>query len=187
MEVLRPIPHWPLPDVLDLTRDGRLSTYDESVLKLSKVSFQGKCSRTGHPLKIPSPTKPARLGHFPPASQAGRLAGPVFYISSFLCFDLSLILGHPLLYSLTLLCASQYGRQNAITVVRKKALSYSLVIMGQRGKLWLDTSVQYLYNKRIRAMDRTSAQPQVKVSHCSIKLEAKILDLATYCLGVHVH
>ncbi len=30
-------------------------------------------------LKLPSPTKPARLGNFPPASQEGRLAGPVFY------------------------------------------------------------------------------------------------------------
>jgi hypothetical protein len=35
----------------------------------------------GHPLKVPSPTKLSRLGHFPPASQAGRLAGPVFYFS----------------------------------------------------------------------------------------------------------
>ncbi len=43
-----------------------------------------KCTRTGHPLKIPSPTKLTRLGHFPPASQAGRLAGPVFYPISFL-------------------------------------------------------------------------------------------------------
>jgi hypothetical protein len=79
VQVAGSIPHWPLPAVCDLTRDGRLSTYDESVLKLSKVSFRGKCARTGHPLKLPSPTKPARLGHFPPASQAGRVAGPVFY------------------------------------------------------------------------------------------------------------
>ncbi len=63
---------------------GRLSTYDESVLKLSKVSFWGKRARTRHPLKLPSPTKLARLGCFPPASQAGRLAGPVFYTKSFL-------------------------------------------------------------------------------------------------------
>ncbi len=79
------IPHWPLPAVRDLTRDGRWSTYDESVLKLSKVSFRGKCARTGHPLKLPSPSKLARLGHFPPASQAGRLAaaGPVFYVYVF--------------------------------------------------------------------------------------------------------
>ncbi len=78
------IPHWPLPAVCDLTRDGRLSTYEESVLKLSKVSFRGKCARMGHPLKLPSPTKLSRLGHFPPASQAGRLAGPAFYTISFL-------------------------------------------------------------------------------------------------------
>jgi hypothetical protein len=37
----------------------------------------------GNSLKKPSPTKLARLGHFPPASQAARLAGPVFYISFF--------------------------------------------------------------------------------------------------------
>jgi hypothetical protein len=37
----------------------------------------------GNTLKIPSPTKLARLGHFPPASQAGRLAGPVFYVYVF--------------------------------------------------------------------------------------------------------
>jgi hypothetical protein len=40
------IPHWLLPAVRDLTRDGRLSTYHESVLKLSKVSFPGEmCTR----------------------------------------------------------------------------------------------------------------------------------------------
>jgi hypothetical protein len=33
----------------------------------------------GNSLKLSSPTKLARLGHFPPASQAGRLAGPLFY------------------------------------------------------------------------------------------------------------
>jgi hypothetical protein len=54
------IPHWPLPAVRDFVRDGRLTTYDGSVLKLSKVSFQGKCARTGHPLKLLSPTKLAR-------------------------------------------------------------------------------------------------------------------------------
>ncbi len=77
--VVRSIPHWPLPAVRVLTRDGRLSTYDDSVLKLSKVSFRGKYVRMGHTLKLPSSTKLARLGRFPPASQAGRLAGPVFY------------------------------------------------------------------------------------------------------------
>jgi hypothetical protein len=85
------VPHWPLPAVRDLTRDGRLSTYDESVLKLSKVSFRGKRALMGHPLKQPSPTKLARLGHFPPASQAASLAGPVFNVyifslgTTFLC------------------------------------------------------------------------------------------------------
>jgi hypothetical protein len=68
--------------VRDLNRDGRWSTYNESVLKLSKGSFRGKCARTGHSLKLP-PTKPARLGHFPPTSQSGRLAGPVFYVYIF--------------------------------------------------------------------------------------------------------
>ncbi len=33
---------WPLPALRDLTCDGRLSTYDESVLKLSKVTFRGE-------------------------------------------------------------------------------------------------------------------------------------------------
>jgi hypothetical protein len=37
----------------------------------------------GNTLKITSPTKLARLGHFPPASQPGRLAGPVFYVYVF--------------------------------------------------------------------------------------------------------
>jgi hypothetical protein len=77
--------HWPLPAVRDLTRDGRWSTYDVSVLKLSNVSFRGKCAHMGNTLKknLSSPTKLARLGHFHPASQAGRLAGPVFYICLF--------------------------------------------------------------------------------------------------------
>jgi len=67
---------WPLPAVRDLARDGRLSTYDVSVLKLSKVSFREKCARTGHRLKLPSPTKLAQLGHFPPASQGGPPCRP---------------------------------------------------------------------------------------------------------------
>jgi hypothetical protein len=69
--------------VRDLYRDGRWSTHNVSVLKLSNVSFRGKCARIGNNLKLPSPTKLARLGHFPPASQAGRLAGPVFYVCVF--------------------------------------------------------------------------------------------------------
>ncbi len=79
MEYIVEEARWPLPAVRDLTRYGGLSTYDEAVLRLSKVSFRGKCTCMGHPLKLPLPTKLARLGHFPPASQAGRLAGPVFY------------------------------------------------------------------------------------------------------------
>ncbi len=31
-----------------------------------KISFRGKCARTGHPLKIPSATKLGLLGHFRP-------------------------------------------------------------------------------------------------------------------------
>jgi hypothetical protein len=69
----RPENHTP---VRDLIRDGRLSTYDESVLKLSKVSFRGKCARTEHPLKLSSPTKLSRLGHF---LQLYSIARPVFY------------------------------------------------------------------------------------------------------------
>jgi hypothetical protein len=78
------IPHGHLPRCVWYTYDGRLSIYEESVLKRSKVSFREKCARTWRPLKLPSPTKLARLGHFPPASQAGRLAGPLFYTISFL-------------------------------------------------------------------------------------------------------
>jgi hypothetical protein len=76
-------PYWPLSTVRDLTRDVRWSTYDVSVLKLPNVSFRRKCARMGNSLKLPSPTKLARLGHFPPASQADRLAGPVFYVYVF--------------------------------------------------------------------------------------------------------
>ncbi len=43
----------------------------------------GICAETGYLLKLTSPTNLARLGHFPPASQAGRLAGPGFYVSVF--------------------------------------------------------------------------------------------------------
>jgi hypothetical protein len=41
------------------------------------------CAQTGHPLKLLSPTKLARMAHFPPDSQAGCLAGPVFYVYVF--------------------------------------------------------------------------------------------------------
>ncbi len=43
--VVGPYSTWPLPAVRDLTRDGRLSTYDVSVLKLSNVSLRGKCAQ----------------------------------------------------------------------------------------------------------------------------------------------
>jgi hypothetical protein len=69
-----------LPALRDLTRDGRWSSYDVSVLRLYNISFRGRCERTGHPLKLPTTTKLARPGHFPLASQAGRLAGPLFYV-----------------------------------------------------------------------------------------------------------
>ncbi len=77
-----PSPHWSLPAERDLTRDRRWSTYYESVLSLSKVSFRGKCASTGHPLKLPSPTKLARLGHFPQlARRAATPARCSMYIS----------------------------------------------------------------------------------------------------------
>ncbi len=41
----------------DLTRDGRLSTDDESILitqAVQKVSFWEKCARMGNPLKLPT-------------------------------------------------------------------------------------------------------------------------------------
>jgi hypothetical protein len=85
-----PLGHQPLPAVRDLTRDGRWSTYDVSVLKLNNVPFRGRCARMGNTLKLPSATKLARLGYFTPASQAGRLAGPVFYVYVF-----SLVLPNP--------------------------------------------------------------------------------------------
>jgi hypothetical protein len=71
------------PAVRDITRDGRWSTYDVSALKKMGAGGGGRCAKTGHPLKLPSPTKLSRQGHFPPASQAGRLAGPVFYAYAF--------------------------------------------------------------------------------------------------------
>jgi hypothetical protein len=64
-----------------LLEDGRWSTYDVSVRK--KMGGGGICAETGYPLKLPSPTNLAQLGYFPPASQAGRLAGPVFYVYYF--------------------------------------------------------------------------------------------------------
>jgi hypothetical protein len=72
----------PLPAMRDFTRDYRWSTYDMSVLKKMCVGRGGgRCAQTRvlrHPLKLPSPTKLARLDHFLPASQAGRHAGLMF-------------------------------------------------------------------------------------------------------------
>ncbi len=62
-------------------------TYDVSARK--KMGGGGN-ARTCYSLKLPSPTKLTPLGHFPPASQAGRLAGLVFYVlyMSFLLLQL---------------------------------------------------------------------------------------------------
>jgi hypothetical protein len=62
----------PLPAVRDLTRDGRWSTYNVSVLK--KMGGKIRTDRT--------PSK-ATVTNKTPASQAGRLAGPVFYVYVF--------------------------------------------------------------------------------------------------------
>ncbi len=60
---------------------GPCRLYDASVLKLSNVSFREKCARMGNTLRIPLPTKNRPAGSFfSPASQAGRQAGPVFYV-----------------------------------------------------------------------------------------------------------
>ncbi len=75
---LPPMGRRPLPAVRDLTCDGSWSNCDVSGLKLSQVSFRGKCARTGHSLKLPSPTNLARLGLF---LQLGRCS---VYLS-FLC------------------------------------------------------------------------------------------------------
>ncbi len=66
----------PLPAV---TRDGRKCTYDVSALK--KIGGRMRTDRI--PLKLQSPTKLARLGHSPPGSKAGHLAGAVFYVYFF--------------------------------------------------------------------------------------------------------
>jgi hypothetical protein len=77
----------PLPAVRDFTRDGSwyiLTMYS----KCTQEKGGGICAETGYPLKLPSLTNLARLGHFPTASQAGRLAGPVFYVH---VYDFSLV------------------------------------------------------------------------------------------------
>ncbi len=57
----------------------------------------------GNTLNIPSPTKLARPGHFPPASQAGRLAGPVFYVYIFSLFPPTAFVLTPNIVNLELL------------------------------------------------------------------------------------
>ncbi len=73
--------HRPLPAVHDLTRDGRWSTYDVSVLKKmgGGVHTERTPSKTA---TITNKTRPAG-SFFPPAWQAVRLAGPVFYVYVF--------------------------------------------------------------------------------------------------------
>jgi hypothetical protein len=71
----------PLSAVRDFTRDDRWSTYDISGRK--KMGGGGDMRRGRFPSKATINTNLARLGHFPPASQAGRLAGPVFYVYVF--------------------------------------------------------------------------------------------------------
>ena len=66
----------PLPAVRDLTRDGRWSTYDVSVSKMG-----GKMRTDRTPYKATITNKSYK--QFPPASLAGRLAGPVFYVYVF--------------------------------------------------------------------------------------------------------
>jgi hypothetical protein len=61
----------PLPAVRDLTRDGRWSIYTMYVY--SRKWGEDAHRQTGHSLKLPSTTKVARLGHFPPASRPGVL------------------------------------------------------------------------------------------------------------------
>jgi hypothetical protein len=58
--------------------DGVLSTYDVSVRK--KMGGNMRRDRLPSKATISNKSRRPRLGHFPPASQAGRLAGPVFYV-----------------------------------------------------------------------------------------------------------
>ncbi len=70
----------PLPAVRDLS-DGRWRTNDVSVLKKIGRKMRMRIDRT--PSKATITNKLARLGHFPPGSQAGRLDGPVFLLYVF--------------------------------------------------------------------------------------------------------
>ncbi len=57
------IPCWPLSAVRDFTHDGSWNTFDESVLKLFKVSFQGITRTLQSNINI----------NFPPQSAAPHL------------------------------------------------------------------------------------------------------------------
>jgi hypothetical protein len=52
--------------------------------------WAGICAETGYPLKLPSPTKLARRGHFPPAARRAALPAWCFMYMSFLCCKPSL-------------------------------------------------------------------------------------------------
>jgi hypothetical protein len=60
------ITHWPLLAVSDLTRDCRWSTYDESVLKLSKVPkfYSGGNAHARDTSKATITIKTRRAGSF---------------------------------------------------------------------------------------------------------------------------
>jgi hypothetical protein len=75
---------------MDGGKGDRRHCHFSEMWQFYKVDFHGKLvavkvAVTGHPLKLPSLSKLARLSYFPPANQAGRLAGAVFYTISFLC------------------------------------------------------------------------------------------------------
>jgi hypothetical protein len=65
------IPHWPLPAVRVLTRDYIVCLLCKCTQAV-QCFIPGRCARTGHTLKLQSPTKLARLGHFPPGGPPCR-------------------------------------------------------------------------------------------------------------------
>ncbi len=71
--------------------------------------------QTGYPLKLPSTTKVARLGHFPPASQARRLAGPVFYVNVFSLVAPRQKVLQPIVCSSSLVWSPKLGNDNGKT------------------------------------------------------------------------
>jgi hypothetical protein len=74
------------------------------------VSFRGKCARMGNTVMIPSPTKLARLGHFPPVSQASP---PCRHGVLCICLFSRLTIT-PLAAPLVLVCVSQHKWLNVI-------------------------------------------------------------------------